>query len=332
MSLTLSNSEQTLNQIDLFLSLFHLRQVTRLRSLTLFYINEDQLDFILKGINLKTLTSLSCHITNYDGKRKNRIKPIHLSIVTPSALHKLEIDTSSKMPKIVWPVYSITEYLFPTNRIDINDLCKILEYSPNLHILILSEIPTGSINKITSIYFRQLKSLSVANISVRINEVEMFLLLTPSLVYLKLIGGEKILNGKRWEEFIQINLPYLDKFEFYFNALRSTRQSLTDLQLIIDSFQTPFWIEHKKWFIAWKYQYDYGIPSINIISLYSIPICTSHFDYTSKSGKTSLFNYLTMIDNDTTTMENIKSLHLILDKSTADDINERVKHFQNNNR
>jgi len=196
MSLTLPNGEQTLNQIDLFLSLFHLRQVTRLRSLTLFYINEDQLDFILKRINLKTLRSLSCHITNYDGKRKNRIKPTRLSIVTPSSLHKLEIDTSSIMTKMVWPVYSITEYLFPSNRIDINDLCKMLEYSPNFHILILSEIPRGSINKLTSIYFRQLKSLSLTNICVRIDEVEMFLLLIPSVVYLKLICGEKILNGK----------------------------------------------------------------------------------------------------------------------------------------
>jgi len=203
MSLTVSNAEQTLNQIDLFLSLFHLRQFTRLRSLTLFYINEDQLDFILKRINLKTLRSLSCHITNYDGKRKNRIKPTRLSIVTPSSLHKLEIDTSSIMTKMVWPVYSITEYLFPSNRIDINDLCKILEYSPHLHVLILSEIPTGLINKLSSIYFRQLKSLSLTNICVRINEVEMFLLLTPSVVYLKLIGREKILNGKRWKNFFK---------------------------------------------------------------------------------------------------------------------------------
>ena len=45
-SLTLSNDEETSDQIDLFISLVHLRQVTRLRSLTLLNVDIFQLDFI----------------------------------------------------------------------------------------------------------------------------------------------------------------------------------------------------------------------------------------------------------------------------------------------
>lgn len=40
-----------------------------------------------------------------------------------------------------------------------------------------------------------------------------------------------MINGKRWEQFIQINLPQLDKFEFYFSECRSNKQNLTDLKL-----------------------------------------------------------------------------------------------------
>jgi hypothetical protein len=83
-------------------------------------------------------------------------------------------------------------------------------------------------------------------IAITIDELESFLLLIPFLVYLKLIDGEKIFDGKRSGQWIKINLPQLDKFEFYFRESRRTEQNLIDLELIIASFQIPFWIEHNK--------------------------------------------------------------------------------------
>jgi len=53
------------------------------------------------------------------------------------------------------------------------------------------------INNLTSICFRQLTSLTIEQLDVMIDKVESFLLLTPSLVYLKLVGGENMMNGKR---------------------------------------------------------------------------------------------------------------------------------------
>ncbi|CAF3991567.1 unnamed protein product [Rotaria sp. Silwood1] len=310
-SLTLSNDERTSDQIDLFILLAHLRQCTGLRSLTLLDIDESQLNFILKRINLNLLNSFSFNIRKYH----NRL------IETTTALPKLEFSYFGGIPKIPWPINCITKYLTTNNRLNIGDLCTILQCSPHLHTLIMSEIPKGVINNLTSIYFQQIRSLTIKNLSVIIDELELFLLLTPSLVYLKLIGVAQMLDGKRWEQFIRRNLSELDKFEFYFDQWRSTHQTLTDLALIIASFQTLFWIEHKKWFVTCEYKHTMLKP--HIISLYSIPICKSSIWYTSKLAKTLLSTYPTMM-NDLLIMDNIKSLSLALNKSIADDIQVKV--------
>ncbi|CAF1068506.1 unnamed protein product [Rotaria sp. Silwood1] len=265
-SLTLSNNERTSDQIDLFISLVHLRQFTRLRSLTLLDIDESQLNFILKRINLNLLHSFSLNIRQYANKLIATTLALLSSTMAQTALRKLEFVTWDRMPKISWPINSITEYLTTNNRINIDDLYTILQCSPHLNTLIMSEIPKGMINNLTSICFRQLTSLTIKNLSVTIDELELFLLLTSSLVYLKLIGVGQMLNGKRWEQFIEINLPELNKFEFYFDEWRLTRQTSTDIKLIIASFQTLFWIEHKKWLVA------SNITSISELLSLSFPI------------------------------------------------------------
>ena len=60
-----------------------------------------------------------------------------------------------------------------------------------------------------------------------------------------------MMDGKRWEQFIQINLSQLDKFEFYFYEFTvSMPTAAEDIELTISSFQTTFWIEHKRWFVV----------------------------------------------------------------------------------
>ncbi len=98
--------------------------------------------------------------------------------------------------------------------------------------------------------------------------------MTPSLIYLTLIDEENVFDGKRWEQFIQINLSYLDKFEFFIDISRSTNRTREDLELIIESF----WIEYKKWFVACElHKRSYKV------QLYSISICKSIFQYESNT-------------------------------------------------
>jgi hypothetical protein len=81
----------------------------------------------------------------------------------------------------------------------------------------MNDIRIEMINTLNSICFRQLTSLIIKGRSeIPIEKLELFLLMTSSLVYLKLNGGEKMMDGKRWEEFITKNLLQLNKFEFSF--------------------------------------------------------------------------------------------------------------------
>jgi len=184
----------------------------------------------------------------------------------------------------------------------------------------MNEIPTLVINNLTSTCFRQLTSLTIEQLDMMVDKVQAFLLLTPSLVYLKLVGGKKMMDGKRWKEFIEINLSRLAKFEFYFTEYRSIIQTLADVELIIASFQTPFWIKGKKWFVTCECPNEYP----KTMHLSSLPFCKSSMFYLPESEKHSLSTYPTMMNNGLPMIDNIRSLFLILNKSMGDHIQEKV--------
>ena len=320
-SLTLSNNERTSNQISLFISLVRLQQFTRLLSLTLLEIDEGQLNFILKSIKLNSITSLSFSIREYDDKQI-KITTVLLSLaVASSTVHRLEFGIEpTRMSKILWPNYCTIQYLTLNNYISIDHFYTILQNSLHLHTLIMSHIPREMTKNSSSIFFPQIKSLTIKDFRETIHELEIFLLLTPSLDYLKLIGGKKMMDGKRWEQFIQINLPQLDKFEFYFIEYTSRILTTIDVELTISSFQTPFWTEHKKWFVSCECDIDGSYR----IDLYSIPICKSGTCYVPRSKRIALSTNSLMMNNDELIMNNIKSLTLAWNKSTVNDTEEQV--------
>jgi hypothetical protein len=322
-SLTFSNEYRIRDEIALFISFNRLQEYTRLRSLNLLNIDEDQLNIILEKIDLNLLTSFSFNINKYDDTCKE-ITTNHLSsIITKPTLRKLEFNIyNGRMSQISWPTDSMIQYLTINRFITMDNLSRIFQYSPHLHTLIMSEMLSGLINNLTSKCFRQLKSLTIEKISVTNDELESFLLLIPSLVHLKLINETKLMNGKQWEQFIQFNLPHLDKFEFYFKASTSNKAS-TDVELIINSFQTPFWIEYKKWFIICVQTLVYP----HTIELYTIPIIKSSMCYRSELYMNSWSTHSTMMNKDPSIMNNIHSLDLILNKSIVDYIEENVSYL-----
>ncbi|CAF4373806.1 unnamed protein product, partial [Adineta steineri] len=202
----LLNNYRTFNQTDLFISLTHLKQFTRLHSLTL-DINESQLNFVLERINLNTLTSLSFNIGIYDNRWTDTTLSFLSSALSQTTFRRLELyirpETKSR---IAWPVNCTIRNLTINNGIYMDDLCKIFQNSPYLNTLIMNEFPK-MMNKNLSLRFRQLTSLTFKDFCIVIDELESFLLLTPSLIHLKLIGGRGMLDGKKWEELIQRNLP-----------------------------------------------------------------------------------------------------------------------------
>jgi len=81
-----------------------------------------------------------------------------------------------------------------------------------------------------------------------------------------------IRDGK-WEEFLQVNLPHLNKFKFSLKCWKLIDHTREELQSILESFQTPFWIEHKKWFVACEFSPEYR----HTFHIYSMPICETRY-------------------------------------------------------
>ncbi|UJR18882.1 hypothetical protein I4U23_022010 [Adineta vaga] len=100
-------------------------------------------------------------------------------------------------------------------------------------------------------------------------------------------------DGYRWGKFIQLNLTELKKFEFYFDQWINCK-TLKESELINSSFQTPFWIEHKQWFVVCEYS-----KSSALYRLYTQPICVNELQYDPyyKQLRSSTMN--TMIENKT---------------------------------
>ncbi len=325
-SLVLSNDHRTSDQITLFISHVRLRQFTQLRSLTLLQIDENELNFILRQINLNLLSSFSFTIRKYDDRHTQTTNNLLVSTIAQVSLRRLELGIEAeRMSTISWPIDCTIEYLVLNKGITMDNLHTILQCSPRLQTLIVKHSFKEIMNNNTlkssfPICFRQLTSLTIEKLDTTMDELELFLLLTSSLVSLKLIGGPLLLDGKRWEQFIEKNLPQLEKFEFYFYEWKSTKQTQTDLELIIASFQTPFWIEQKKWLVICE---CHRIYSYNIY-LYSLPICKSSLRYETNSQKMSISNYTTMGDNDRSMTDNINSLCLILENTLVDHIQQKV--------
>jgi hypothetical protein len=318
MSLTLSNNEPTSDQIDLFISLVNIQQFTRLRCLTLLHIDEGQLNLILQRVNLNLLTSLSFNIRKYD----ETCVQTTTNLFTQLNLCKLEFGIESKrMSDISWPMNCSIQYLIIREGMTLNNLFRILECSPYLHTLIIRQSFNEMIDLSFSfpICFRQLTSLTIEILNVTIDNLESFLLLTPSLVYLKLVGLNFKINGERWERFIETNLSNLNEFSFYFVERNRIMEPEINPELIIGSFRTPFWIEHKKWFVICEYY-----PLSRNIRLYSIPICIDFMYYEPKWKIISWSTYPLMMNNNSSMMNHVKSINLISSKELADDIQQKV--------
>ena len=116
------------------------------------------------------------------------------------------------------------------------------------------------------------------------NELESFLLLTPSVTFLRITGECSIFDGKRWEKFIQANLPQLNQFEFNIQCQKSDGQTPANLDLILTSYQSSFWIEDKKWFVTIERDEE----KIYDFEIFSIPNWKSSYDFDFNEKRISL--------------------------------------------
>jgi hypothetical protein len=158
----------------------------------------------------------------------------------------------------------------------------ILSHLSQLQTLVLKDCNTYGLNEtfLTSsacVNYPQLKSLTIERCSLSIEYLKLAFSLTPSLVYLKLMSDrslyDSVFDGDFWVEFIQTKLPLLDKFDFVFTYYLSFHYHVPQsFSSLIISFQTPFWLNDKHWFVT----YDYVIHSSqHRIIIYTLPEYTT---------------------------------------------------------
>ncbi len=315
-SITLSDNDMTPGQICLFMSLFNMAQFVHLRSLTLIQIEKSELNLLMEQVNINSLIALSINIRKNNSKSKDASMIRLLSSIARANLRKLDLSMwDHEINNMIWPRQCTIQYLTIGHYVTFKQVCKILCQLSHLRILVLRNCIMNDTDETMMTLSdvernSQLTSLTFKDSRLQMNQLELLLSLTPSLVHLQLTGSvsssDVILDGSRWENFIQTKLPSLEKFEFFFRAKADMNLNSTAIESWIVPFRTIFWLKRKSWFITCNY-----ISKTATLRLYSVPVCDPYITYESDFHKT-VYTTCPTIDNNTSIMNNVREVHLDL--------------------
>lgn len=328
-SILLSDHDQTPGQLELFLSIYSFRNLTRLQTLALRYVKDTHLKIILEQIqNTHTLHNLSITFDEFNSYTNTNTEYLS-SIIGQSTLHKLDLSVKfSLSSRLQWPNQCFIQHLRLFSNIFFSLYCKILERSPYLKTIILQEciIHQGDIlsyeKKSDNVSYRQLLSLTLENSNLDMDMIEFLLGVTPCLVHLRLKSTKSdLVDGLRWENFMKLKLPALRQFEFSFQKDIDTNDDVVDdVQSLMSSFQTPFWRKVNQGYITLV-----KFHQLKCISLHSIPLCGSVLRYYSNSSK-SVYSTAPLTLSNAIKMKNVRELHLDLIELLADNPSGKVDH------
>lgn len=253
------------DKTELFSRCFDSQEFHQLVSLTLIEIDPNKLDHTLQLFAACTrLISLSVSTSANSNKQ---ITNIFSSDVTKFTLRKLVLKSLDLfIDKISWQRISIVEHLV-LGRCTFSQYEIILNSLPYLKTLTMNDCIATNRDKMLSMSYNQLISLSITDCHLCINDIQFVISRTPSLVYLKLGSHrnkfDSTFNGLFWENFLKTNFPSFAKFQFLFSYTMSKDDAPIDIDSLIQSFETSFYSKN--------IQCDYNIQE-NTIHLYTTPI------------------------------------------------------------
>ncbi|CAF1208316.1 unnamed protein product [Adineta ricciae] len=303
-SLILSDENDTPSQSKLFLSYFQIEQFINLRSISLIEINYGSLREILPSLSqLKQLQAVS--LDDFGGKeiridsRDNRRTP-HMNICSSS--HRFCAEIFLRLRYLCTNYSEVLTVMHFPNLLHLklnsgtlmSNVNKIFQHAPQLQSLTLclsnlydftggqpcyslTQLSVTSAGKYENSIFssefkplveKRLKPLCktehiFVGVTMSLNEIGQFLRNFPNLTHFEV----KILyqnvdmtmaTGYYWQTITQS----LSSFSFKFRL-----QS----EMYVNSFRTPFWVEEKRWFVAYHDRYlftisDFALPYANISS------------------------------------------------------------------
>lgn len=282
LSLILSDDIDTPGQSELFFSYFQIEQFIHLQSLTLFNIELDILESIIS--NLDKLSKL--HSFSFYSKDMKRKYPTWINDYTYK-IDEINYVISKTYKKILPQLRRLNRtYDFHLNEIFFPYLnCLILEESTveKLQIIIYQTPKLKSLNvgliddilnietldmpyelnrltlKITSkyidIYFCIMISksfyLSLIDASISMDQMEQFLPNLHNLKHLTIesMGSNDLTDGYRWK---RLNMNYIT-----FNIKITVK--IINIQQMLNSFRTSFWLQVKHWYMAYDHESLFSI-------------------------------------------------------------------------
>jgi hypothetical protein len=327
-SIILSDEDETPGQTGLFLSLIDLHKLTRLQSLTLYLIEESSLKTFLNHTHIFLLVSLSIKWRKHSNLTiisTNLLSSVIAKLTNLQRLH-LELENYS-IENIPWSQENSIKYLF-LNRCTLKQAIFALCYLPRLHTLVLNDVNVRFNKNVfiaPSELTSSLKSLTIEQKYIPMNKLESILLLTPSLIHLKITGWTRLVDnlydGFQWEKFIKRSLTHLEKFEFFFHLIVE-KHTISDLESIIAPFHTWFWLENKHWYVTCEY-----IKDLDLLKLYSMPICESILSYDCEFNKISCSTMPITNINPASMMDNVSNLQIELTPKITDAIAKKVMYL-----
>ena len=311
-SLTLYHADRTPDRIELFLTLFKTRELTRLRTLKLRFMEERFLAPILKSIPFQSVTSFSVNLLTADGRRLNPTNRFLSSAVDQTKLCQLNVTFGlERLQKILWCHQTQLEYLSMGKSVHWYSMSEILAQLPHLRTLVLKDIG-GPRSTRSNTLPPQITSFTFTDATLLHDSLELMLSSMPSLNHFKLIGRGDYRDGGRWEHFIQTRLPLLKKFEFFIKHVQIPRGTPAYIESVVTPYRTPFWLEQKKWFVTCEYSTNEPTK----INLFSMPICVSSLKYKSEETKVSHSTGNLNHENDVTIMDSVRTVFIDVNSRT----------------
>ena len=235
-------------------------RLTRLRSLSLDSVREEELRHFLEHIVTNALVSLTVRLVNHGNK--SWLPHGMVAAISRLNIKKLcLIDFSNIAGYTLVPKHCCIEHV-TISTCSYTECKEMLHRMPQLRELVIDkythEYDYTTISTSDLQFQRSLISLTINDCKSSMFELKSLLSLTPGICYLKLIcdcatlGNNSISDGAYWEEFISSQLLSLSNFEFSFFQKLSRSERVPTLDKLIASFQTPHWL-NKRWFVTCEY-------------------------------------------------------------------------------
>lgn len=254
------------------MSLRGVRGFTRLRSLTINKLSDLDIEKLLNHVKISALVSFSinsCETTSI------KTSALLSSIIAQPTVQKLCLKNSKYlMEHLSWPVQCRLEYL-TIEVCTFRQYILFLHQLSNLQTFVMDDCKMDETSDKTVFFSSDhppsLSSLTINKCFLSMEDLELLLSRTPVLFHLKLVSLERtfdaMLDGHNWEHVIYAKLTQLNKFEFFCSYINKINADIGSLDSLMVSFQTPFWIEVKQWFVT----IDYAFIS-ETLRLYTTPL------------------------------------------------------------